>query len=100
MLRDSPDIRFISELTHFTMAMVKNLYQISEGSNDLRDEIHRTVKLKKRKVGVGEISAWVDKTLQMQADLAKKVDELVERLVRLEDEIRKGGRPEMLRRRK
>jgi len=82
------------------MAMVKSLYQIADESKDLRDEIHKTIKINRNKTTPGEISAWVDRTLQLQSDLAKKADELAERLVRLEDEIRKGFRPEMPRRRK
>jgi hypothetical protein len=79
------------------MAMVKSLYQIADDCKDLRDEIHKTVKIKRSKTTQGEIASWVDNVLKLQADLAKKVDEVLERLVRLEDEVRKGMRPEMLR---
>jgi hypothetical protein len=68
--------------------MVKNVYEIIDDANNLRDKIHKSVKIKKE-VRYGEIAGWADKTLQLQADLAKKVDELFERFVRLEDEVRK-----------
>lgn len=79
------------------MAMVRNVYDIVDEANDLREKIHKSVKLKKGKVGAAEISGWADKTLSLEADLAKKLDELYERFVRLEDEVRKKRRPEMLR---
>ena len=80
--------------------MVRNVYDIVDEANDLKEKIHKSVKLKKGKVSTAEISGWAGETLSLQADLAKKLDELYERFVRLEDEVRKGRRPEMLRRKK
>ena len=77
--------------------MVKNLYQISDDCKSLREEIHRTVKARKKKLDAADVSMWADKTLRLQSDLAKKADEILERLVRLEDEVRQKVRPEMLR---
>jgi len=68
--------------------MVRKLFEIIDEANDLRERIHRSVKTK-REIMSGEILGWDDRMLQLQADLAKKVDELFERLVRLEDEVRK-----------
>lgn len=83
------------------MAMVKNLYQIADDARQLKDEIHKTIDAKgRKKTDSGEISAWVSKTSELLTDLAKKADEIMERLVRLEDEVRQGSRPEMLRKRK
>lgn len=70
--------------------MVKKLFEIIDDANDLREKIHKSVKTKKE-VRYGEIAGWADKSLQLQADLAKKLDELFERFVRLEDEVRKKG---------
>ena len=68
--------------------MVKKLFEIIDDANDLREKIHKSVKTKKE-VRYGEIAGWDDKILQLQADLAKKLDELFERFVRLEDEVRR-----------
>jgi len=68
--------------------MVRKLFEIIDEANDLRDRIHKSVKTKKE-VRYGEIAGWDDKSLQLLSDLAKKVDELFERFVRLEDEVRK-----------
>ena len=83
------------------MAMVKNLYQIADDAKELRDEIHKTIDVKgRKKTDSGEISIWASKSLELLGDLAKKADEIMERLVRLEDEVRKDARPELLRKRK
>jgi hypothetical protein len=74
--------------------MVKETFQIGDEAKELREKIHKSVEIKKRKIGAGEISGWLDKTLELEENLSKKLDELVERFVRLEDEVRKGKRPE------
>ncbi|MCX6774605.1 MAG: hypothetical protein NTY99_00765 [DPANN group archaeon] len=76
--------------------MVKDLHEIEDESKSLKDEVDKTLKVNRNaKTTPGEIANWVTRTLELQADLAKKTDELVERLVRLEDEVRKSRfRPE------
>jgi hypothetical protein len=76
--------------------MVKDLHEIADASKSLKDEVHKTIETNKNaKTTPGEIANWVTRTLELQADLAKKTDEIVERLVRLEDEVRKTRfRPE------
>ena len=78
------------------MAMVKDLHEIEDESKSLKDEVHKTIKTNRNaKTTPGEVANWVIRTLELQADLAKKTDEIVERLVRLEDEVRKTRfRPE------
>lgn len=73
------------------MAMVKHVFEIIDDASDLRDKIHKSIKIKREKMRLGEIAGWTDKSLSLQIDLSKKVDELFERLVRLEDETRKSG---------
>jgi hypothetical protein len=91
-------IRFKIQNLYVKMAMVKNVYEIVDDTNDLRERIHKSIKTKRNKLRIGEVAGWHDKSLALQADLAKKLDELYERFVRLEDEVRKGRfRPEMLR---
>jgi hypothetical protein len=76
--------------------MVKDLHEIEDASKSLKDEVHKTIETNKNaKTTPGEVANWVTRTLELQADLAKKTDEIVERLVRLEDEVRKTRfRPE------
>jgi len=40
------------------------------------------------------LASWVDKSLELDEAEAKKLDELFERLVRLEDEVRGGKGPQ------
>lgn len=81
------------------MAMVRKVFEIIDGANNLRDRIHKSAEIKKE-TKAGELVGWADESAQLLSDLAKKVDELFERLVRLEDEVRKRTRPEMLKRKK
>ena len=77
------------------LAMVKFTYQIGDEAKDMREKIHTAITTNKGKINPGEISGWVDKALELDENLSKKLDELFERLVRLEDEVRKEGpRPE------
>jgi hypothetical protein len=73
------------------MAMVKHVFEIIDDANELRQKIHKGIDIKVGKIERGEIAGWNDKSLQLLSDLAKKVDEIYERLVRLEDEVRKKG---------
>jgi len=80
------------------MAGIEHVYQIADAAKELRKKIHKDLEVKKMKdISAGEIAGWLDKTLEMQEASARKLDELFERLVRLEDETRKSrARSEML----
>jgi|GEM_PF-2148271 predicted transcriptional regulator len=75
--------------------MVKNIYEIVDEAKDLRESVHETWKVKKE-IKPSEIAGWVEKTLVLQENLAMKVDEIMERLVRIEDEVRRKIRPEQI----
>ncbi|MEM2874236.1 MAG: hypothetical protein QW063_02215 [Candidatus Nanoarchaeia archaeon] len=82
------------------MAMVKNIYDIIDEAKEHKIAIHEAAKTKKDRISIGEIAGWNEKILQLQIDTAEKLNEFVERLVRLEDEVRKKVRPEMPRKAK
>ncbi|MEM2954448.1 MAG: hypothetical protein QW625_00645 [Candidatus Nanoarchaeia archaeon] len=73
--------------------MVKHTYEIIDYAKELKEKIHANFD-EKKEVKWSEIINWIENTLDLQIDLAEKINEVLERLVRLEDEVRKKYRPE------
>ncbi|MGB9675398.1 MAG: hypothetical protein ACP5IJ_00785 [Candidatus Nanoarchaeia archaeon] len=75
--------------------MVRHIFEIADEAKELKEAIHETWKTKKE-IRPAEIAGWAEKILELEKDLALKLDEVVERLVRIEDEVRKKIRPEQI----
>ncbi|MEM4714411.1 MAG: hypothetical protein QXQ79_02635 [Candidatus Nanoarchaeia archaeon] len=73
--------------------MVKHTYEIIDYAKELKEKIHANFD-EKKEVKWSEIINWIENALDLQIDLAEKINEVLERLVRLEDEVRKKYRPE------
>ncbi len=69
---------------------MEHVFEILDQAKDLREKIRQTFK-KGAEMNHPLIASWIDKSLELDEVVANKLDELFERLVRLEDEIRGKG---------
>jgi len=73
---------------------IEHIYQIGDEARTLKNKLHRHLE-QKEKINSGRLLFILTKLCELHEATAMKLDEVVERLVRFEDEVRKGARPEM-----
>jgi len=73
---------------------IEHIYQIGDEARALKKKIHRHLE-QKEKIDSGHLLSILRDMCELHEATAAKMDEIVERLVRFEDEMRKGIRPEM-----
>ena len=73
---------------------LEHIYRIGDEAKELRKRLHRTLELNE-KITANHLISVLDVVCELHELTAKKLDEIIERLVRLEDEVRRKPRPEM-----
>jgi len=73
---------------------IEHSYQIGDEARALKKKIHRHLE-QKEKIESGHLLSILRDMCELHEAAASKLDEFIERLVRFEDEVRKGRRPEM-----
>ncbi len=73
---------------------IEHIYQIGDEARALKKKLHRHLE-QKEKINSGRLLSILTELCELHEATAMKLDEVVERLVRFEDEMRRGRRPEM-----
>jgi len=67
-------------------------YRIADEAKEFRKKLHKALE-QKQNLSAGHIIPVLDALFELHEITGKKLDEMMERLVRLEDEVRKKPRP-------
>ena len=76
----------------FIVIAMKHVFEILDEAKEMRNKIREAFQA--GDLNPQLLASWIDKSLELDEAEAKKLDELFERLVRLEDEIRGGKGPQ------
>jgi len=71
---------------------MRHVFEILDQAKEMRGKIRDA--FQEGDLNPQLLASWVDKALELDEAIAKKLDELFERLVRLEDEVRGGKGPQ------
>ncbi|MEM4248582.1 MAG: hypothetical protein QXH80_04890, partial [Candidatus Nanoarchaeia archaeon] len=86
----TPDARIV-QVKAMTIGL-EYTYRITDEAKEFRKKLHKALE-QKQKLNAGHLIPILDALFELHEITGKKLDEIMERLVRLEDEIRKKPRP-------
>jgi len=73
---------------------LEHIYEIVEEARALKKRVHASLE-RGEQINTGKLASVLDSMCDLTELTAKKLDEVVERFVRLEDEVRKGRGSQM-----